>query len=834
MKKLGASRLGNVARAGALAGTIFGSGAAAAQDNSYDTGGYSDSGQTIQYQELSPQQQATMARMRKFAKMHPKDAKVLANELIKHPFPEAIIPEVTPQVAIEVLNRALDHKASAQGMAQYILGAEKHYGSDPRAAELLLRAYSITKNEFELKHVFEQALSTQRPWVGVLLDQSATVMDRRTFVHVFGEGEMPAIASLSSERRAILLPALERNYQDPSPDELWREWQKIHQDTSFDSSYGPGQTDFVRDVFGNLSTNKQRADFVERLSEMAETAASDDLQIRKVGREILKVNSWWRDDQKSSVALERLVGYFARIGDAYVLYEKDIYPLFQNEPWAARYEQQAIEQNDFNVFNYFEHIRKYPWAEHILVKAASTSPELAVQHFEKYQEAANAFNVVKDAIPRSEGLLVVDKMKKMQSTMPPDRYDELRSLVPKNIPFETAVLATNRKPNYGEFRKDPSLVDMEKINRRLLLPLVSHQADEVLWQRLEEWFKQQSSERVPEKMQLMRELAAQYGDKNPLEMEEAAAYVARNLAEKNIPISDETVHAEVERIQKKRVEVGSINLFAQRVVLVSHEEQLREKQSTQARKTVDLRFGTSTLQERIRERQKQAAPINTPEFTHITPLLKKGEQYESTVQSLTEAKRKALDTIRSAPGPLTVFFDGHGWKDAFYLSDGQVRGVTEQNQNESESAQEIIETDRARKIDVDELAKMLIERFHAQQAQNPAVRESDISLVFSACYMQNFTRLLAKVLNEAKVPAPKIMISASEFGQYSFSDFDNPFGTKFNEMIVTQPTIEGVIDAEHFFQDGNPSIFVPTEPDNAVLMQLSGDYPTQNLSVSVV
>jgi hypothetical protein len=120
-------------------------------------------------------------------------------------------------------------------------------------------------------------------------------------------------------------------------------------------------------------------------------------------------------------------------------------------------------------------------------------------------------------------------------------------------------------------------------------------------------------------------------------------------------------------------------------------------------------------------------------------------------------------------------------------------------------------------ISVTELADTLTARYQA--AGHAGLQ---LSMVSSACNMQNFHRALADLLAQRGVPLPDVMISASEYGQYGFSDPSNTFGNPFNKLIVTSPDLKAVMDHKHDVKISDPSVFVPRTDDPEKLMQISG------------
>ena len=404
-----------------------------------------------------------------------------------------------------------------------------------------------------------------------------------------------------------------------------------------------------------------------------------------------------------------------------------------------------------------------------------------------------------------------------------EQYRHAKEELSKQASFSIALNAHNLKPNYGAFMVDPSLKDVESVKRSLLYPIVEHKADANFWLKLQQWFQTQDQyenfnrknaatskeeEFVPIKsdgikMELMHDISEKNQSYNPIEIEEAAAYVTRNLAARNEPVRDATVSLEVNHIQQVRNREAHRQLFAGNILLVANGE-IQGKERT---------FGPLALQKGLKEVQKQETH-GKGKFWVVSPLVTQDRHIKVTEASMKDAKDSLFKHISFSTEPLTVFFDGHGNKDGFYLASGEI----------GENGKPVEYSPNA-KITVHELAEVLTQRFLVQKQKDHNANRSNVTLISGACYMQNFMRSLAQELQTRGVPLPAVMISSSEFGQFGFSNPADPMGADFNSFIAKNPSLGEVLRNEFSMpQSSKPSVFVPekTKEGKEVLMQLGG------------
>jgi hypothetical protein len=295
--------------------------------------------------------------------------------------------------------------------------------------------------------------------------------------------------------------------------------------------------------------------------------------------------------------------------------------------------------------------------------------------------------------------------------------------------------------------------------------------------------------------------------------------VARNLGWRGVAVTDETVVAEVERIISARAELHAVDVLASpQVILAAHGEEWSESKGVV--QAGDQRFLPPALLAEMTDRVAESGG----EITTVRPA------NPASLESVREAKQVLLDALTHELESATVVLDGHGGPDAFYFADGQIA--------EAENALEITETDRTVKVTVAEFADVLEERFKAQQAAGHHVAETNLSIVFAACYMSDFVRALAVELQARQVPLPRLMITAAEYGQYGFTTLQDPRASTTLIQILETESVGNFIEADQIYslpeQYSNPSVFVPSPDDPHTLMQISGRQDYEVISTRMV
>lgn len=466
-------------------------------------------------------------------------------------------------------------------------------------------------------------------------------------------------------------------------------------------------------------------------------------------------------------------------------------------PWTREVAMRTAEHYPRILFSYPEAFNGNPPAG-VLEGLAEKYPDDAIRAFPRYRAFDNSRTVLTTAFEKADPSNVLYDLVLMLPQLPKNEHLNIFSVIPQKIGFAVALLAYDLTPNYKSLLKDPSLKDAPRIDRTLLFPLVQKmRAPGFQWRAIETQFSSRGTSDFPNvadvKLVLMRELLKRYDGRNPVEVEDAAGYIARNLFNKNIPAENEQVTAEVQKVLSAREAVKNEDIFQNDVLVVSHVETHAEASGVQAKG--EKRFGRAELIEQLRSRMPAGAAL-----THI---------YPATTDSAPNAKKETLDAIETSKRPLTLYFDGHGDAAGMYLSSGEVvNGVVREAEN-------------ATKITPDEFASALAKRWHAKSEDNKRTG-SDVNLVLSACFMQDYMRALIDKLRILNVPVPRFVINASEFGQFSYSEFTESMGAKFNRLIATSPNIGEVVTRGAAESDANPSIFIQDPEDEHRLMQISG------------
>lgn len=268
-----------------------------------------------------------------------------------------------------------------------------------------------------------------------------------------------------------------------------------------------------------------------------------------------------------------------------------------------------------------------------------------------------------------------------------------------------------------------------------------------------------------------------------------AQWICRNLYFQNKELNEDNVKNEYSRILEKRKELKNVRLFTNRnIVLASHGENWGPKDNYQDR------FGNYSLQSSLKIQQ-----AGDGEFQHFEP---KRDSFEE----VKKAKEESLKAIIETQPPMTFIFDGHGSKDAFYFSDGQLI--------DDATKQPVVETEKTVKVTVDEFADALLKRASKFGGQSLA---KDI-FIFTQCYNHNFIRKVNEVLRSKGVSCP-IMIGESEYNVSSLSDMQSKYENNFYDEVLKldqlSTTFEDLFNsANHDFNnyaDSNFTIYIPDE-----------------------
>ena len=397
-----------------------------------------------------------------------------------------------------------------------------------------------------------------------------------------------------------------------------------------------------------------------------------------------------------------------------------------------------------------------------------------------------------------------------KNTLPVEQFTAERRQLPDKLIFTVALLAHNVEPKYADFENDPALAEVDKVGPGLVLPLVHRKKVEAgYWHDLsqemhtsngESRARQEVVQTADVRIDILKDLSNKYGGVEPVELSESVAYVARNLHFNREEPTVENVQAEVRSILERRAALAQEDLFDRDVMVVSADEMWTEKTGTL--KVIGTpRFNSNGLKDAIKERMRTSGDL-PKNFLDVSPLVQDAMGYHSTPETIARAKTQTLGTISSATKPLTVYFRGHGGLGYFDLS------------TKSGDASKDY-------ISVEELADALTARWHAEQSKYRNASELHISLVFDDCEMQAYVRSLSETLASRGVPLPGVMITASEWDQFSFSRVDE-LGSSLGGLLVHNPDLGSVMQNKHQMKDSDPSIFTPRKEDRAELMQVSG------------
>jgi hypothetical protein len=232
-----------------------------------------------------------------------------------------------------------------------------------------------------------------------------------------------------------------------------------------------------------------------------------------------------------------------------------------------------------------------------------------------------------------------------------------------------------------------------------------------------------------------------------------SSWICRNLYFQNREVSESNVKDEYSRILTRKAELESLPLFSGRnIVLASHGENWGVKDAYQDR------FGNYALQGRLQAQQGSGY-----EFKHFEPK-------SDTLSEIKKAKEESMNAIASTKPPLTYVFDGHGSKDSFFFSDGQL--VDELTR------QPVVETEKTIKVTYEEFAEILLKR-RANFGDKALAKDI---FIFSQCYNHNFVRKVNEILKSKGSTCP-IMIGESEYDVSSLSDTESKYENYFYDDV---------------------------------------------------
>jgi|GEM_PF-3123208 hypothetical protein len=428
-----------------------------------------------------------------------------------------------------------------------------------------------------------------------------------------------------------------------------------------------------------------------------------------------------------------------------------------------------------------------------------------------------ATNYALDHFPRTPeyqaGLDTATTLKKLaddKNRLPVEQFTAEKRQLPDKLILTVALLAHSNEPKYADFEKDPALGSADKVSQGLVLPLVHRKkVDAGYWRNLSEELRGPNSEPSVQRdlmqtadvrFDILKDLSDKYGGVEPIQLEESVAYVARNLHFKHEEPTVQNVQAEVRSILERREALAYENLFDRNVLLVAADEIWSVKSGAQGLAGTP-RFGNAGLQDAIKEKMR-ASGNTAASLWGTTPLVHDASGYHSTTETVAHAKKQTLSAVAQLTDPLTVFFRGHGGYGFFDLSHNFGSGPENS-------------------ISAKELANALTDRWHAEKSKNPNASELNISFVFDDCMMQTFVRSLSETLASNGVPLPHVMITSSEWEQYSYSSFDR-IGTEVGEMLLHNPDLGSIMQRKHDVKSSDPSIFTPRKDDPEKLMQVSG------------
>lgn len=749
-----------------------------------------------QAHDLDQVEQAQYAEVTRLISEHAGDTKELMLSLMSGGEEKGIFYRVSPDVVaavnLDLLTRG-DHISLE--LAPFILITLDTYQTSEHADEILLKAAEISGEWRFLGMSIDDFFEQNPPWLKDLLEKVAERVDVDTFFDDVLKVRSDGFLGQSKTVQEWLRPIIEKHY----PSDPIALVESLN-----------GAEEFI-DRYRLISDQIPRFSSIEQVMELVDTVlvSGEDEVKREVIKYLVENVDWWSGHSNAGDYLQKITGYIAE-HEPYQAFQSEFIEVVSGQPWEHEYYETALEKYPWAYFEKFELLSNIIPPEEVLTEYAEKVPTAAIDNFRKYQESPVAIEAASVALKHADPVRGIEFIEWAENNLTEEETERLRSSLTPNATLEVAVLSSNLSPNYRTLREDSALVNASEIDRQLILALIDTElVSESFWSRVNEQMKEQAMRLDIDssaQIQLLREHSEHFGNIDPVALENAVVMVARNLHSQGLPFTEENVRIEVERIAEMRERIGNQDLFSGDVALASHGEIFEETRGIN--QPGEVRFGTAALVDSLRARVDSHRLGNN--FSHFGKM----ENGAITPEMIAAARAETIATITNNLNALTIVFDGHGSRDAFYFSDGQI--------NEGGGDGEIVETDTSVKISAEDFAAALIERYQKQIESGILTEgESNINLVFSACYMNDLINALSEKLRESGTPLPWLMISAAERGQTSYSDFHDTFGSTTNRWIAESGDIRELIEREGEL-DSNPSIFVPDPSNPSRPMQVSG------------
>lgn len=749
-----------------------------------------------QAHDLDQVEQTQYAEVRRLISEHVGDPEELMLSLMSGGEEKGIFYSVSPDVVaavnLDLLNRG---DSISLELAPFILISIGTYQASDKADEVLLKAAEISGKWGYLGIGIEDLLEQESSWLRDLLEKVAERVDAEIFFDDVLRARSDGFLGQSETVQEWLRPIIEKHY--PSNPVALAE--SLNGAEEIIDRYR-----LILDQIPRFSSSEQVMELVDTVL----VSGEDDVK-KEVIKYLVENIDWWSGHPNADDYLQKITGYIAE-NEPNQAFQSEFIEVVSGQPWEREYYETALEKYPWEYFYKFELLSNIIPSEEVLTEYAEKVPRSAIDNFRKYQDSPVAIEAASIALKHVDPIRGIEFVEWAENNLTEEETERLRSSLTPNATLEVAVLSSNLMPNYRTLREDPALVNASEIDRQLVLALIdTEQVGESFWSRVNEQMKKQAMSLdidTSAQIQLLREHSEQFGNIDPVTLENAVVMVARNLHTQGLPVTEENVRTEVERIAEMRERIGGQDLFSGDVTLASHSEIFEKTRGIN--QPGEVRFGTTALVDSLRARVDAHRLGNN--FSHFGKM----ENGVITPEMIATARAETIETITNNLNALTIVFDGHGGPDAFYFSDGQI--------NEGGGDGEVTETDTSVKISAEDFANALVERYHKQiEAGVLTEGESNINLVFSACYMNDLINAISEKLGESGTPLPRLMISAAERGQTSYSDFYDTFGSTTNRWIGESGDIRELIEREGEL-DSNPSIFVPDPSDPSKPMQVSG------------
>jgi hypothetical protein len=468
---------------------------------------------------------------------------------------------------------------------------------------------------------------------------------------------------------------------------------------------------------------------------------------------------------------------------------------YEKQPWL----KQFLIDNETDAFVYFKFLKHIPWIKVVLNKIIKKRPHLAFYFMNEYKMMPWAKELAIMALPRATKFAfrflkhytdqpwANEIITKAIKILPIYEYDDkiLKVVIEnENNPKLSKLLNPFKKKLEDIMQIGNAILYQQKLKQRELFVEKKLSRGEVIFFTRRYMSKLRKLFFKDPAFKLILKIKSEYfvpKPKNEKMLIQYRVMVCRNLYFKNIPITKNNILKEYQSILALRQEYAKLPLFKDKNVLyIAHNEKITDEYYQHYEKhlyNTNL-FGKKASIDAIR---KQGGKVTLM-------------RAKNNLASLKRKKKAILERVVNTP-KLTLVFDGHGSKEALYLTGGDiVQGKPS-------------ETKDTIKITYRELAKAFMQRHIKFPKEKPPI------IVLWGCYNHTFLRNFYKTLGSSFTQP--IIIGGGEYNMLLHRHEKNKYGNEFFEKVLQlskkgHVTTVGTVMRYEELGSGNSSVYIPS------------------------